>query len=53
MRSLLQLVDAGRVDAGDVNQGLSFLVPLFDVLVDLDDLDLVHGSEDVADDSSD
>ena len=48
----LQLVDAGRVDLGDVDQKLSFLVTLFDVLVDFDDLNLVHGSKDGPHDSS-
>ena len=33
LHGLLRFVNAGRVDAGDVNQEFSFLVPLVDVLL--------------------
>ena len=52
LHGLFQLVDTGRVDLGDVDQELSFLVTLLYVLIDLDDLNLVHSSKDGSNDSS-
>ena len=52
MEGLFQLAHTGRVDLGDVDHELSFLITLLNLLIDLDDLNLVHGSKDGSNDSS-